>query len=666
MNKIKKLLLFGFFIALTVSFNRIDEIFALGASQKTLDYTFEEEDTIILYSTSIDTDNKNLSMKFEKVKHIKIDIPESTIDLDYLACFPNAISLSIPENITSISFLDTNSLPKLKEFIIDDKNQAYSSIHGVLYNKSMDTLVFYPHNGEKDAVVENGTKIIGRGAFNDSPINSVTFPEGIILIGSYSFANTNLTEISLPASFRTFDYNAFENTPLTKVIISEENKSLTSIDGVVYRKDRSFLYYWPEEKIVESLILPKELTYLNCSMIKHFNKVKQITIPDALTAILGTAENQIEQIYIDKQHPYLKIYDGVLYSSNYKNLMLYPNQNKDTDITIHSNLEVFPMDLFYTENTTRVLKLPKNLRRFNGSRKLLLGGFVNLSNLKIDRNNKSFVIENGVLYNYEKTHIVWYPIDLLGKEFKIPDTVLEIDNDQLIKQNHLEKLVVPDNCNLYYVDSNLEYGKYTIPTGSSCPKLKEFIVSKENPYYTTVEGVLFSKDRSRLLVYPSGKTDKVYQIPDTVKIVAFGNENHYLQIIKIPRNLSMFGYVAYTDVENNIYGDALLYYSALKKIEVDVSNQYYTSIDGVLYTNYDTKSLIAYPIGKTDQSFFLPKDVYEIYDVRNFNCNLYLKNIYIESSSQYQQLKDEELWLKKWVYNEWMSIHLEHITIHTY
>lgn len=669
MNKIKLLLITGIFMILVVSLTRESENMVLGASVETPDYTFENEDTIILHSSSIDKDNKALLSKFEKVKHIKIDLKEANLDLDCLTFFPNVISLYIPANITTISFWYTDNLPNLKEFIVDEKNPAYSSIDGVLYNKSKERLILYPYNGKKDAVVEAGTKIIGINAFKNIPINSIYIPEGVILIERYAFSKTNLTEITLPASFRTFEYDVFENTPLTKVIISEKNKSLTSIDGAAYRKDKSYLYYWPEEKIVESLDLPQGLTYLNCSMIKHFDQVKQITIPDSLTAIIETAGNQIEQIFINNENPYLKLYDGVLYSRDYKKIRLYPNQNKDTDITLHNNLEVLTMDLFYIDNTTKVLTLPKNLKMLKGIQnpnyRSLLSGFENLSELKMNGDHKLFVIENGILYNKEKTHILWYPIDLPGKEFKVPDTVTLIDNDQLVKQNHLEKLIIPDNCMLYDLTpfNQEDYGVFTVPAGRDCPKLKEFVVTKRNPYYTAVDGVLFSKNMTRLLMYPTAKTDLVYQIPDTVEIVLFENENHYLQTLKIPASVVKFGTLGFVDGDNYYLGDTLLYFSALKEFEVVPSNeQRYASVDGVLYVDYNTsKKLIAYPVGKTNPSFYLPKDVEEIEDQRYFDKNPYLKDIYIDSGSQYFQIKNGELWS-----GQWRSIHLDNITLHNY
>ena len=46
--------------------------------------------------------------------------------------------------------------------------------------------------------------------------------------------------------------------------------------------------------------------------------------------------------------------------------------------------------------------------------------------------------------------------------------------------------------------------------------LKEFIVDPENKYFSSVDGVLFNKDKTALICYPDGKEDKSYTVPNTV------------------------------------------------------------------------------------------------------------------------------------------------------
>ena len=51
---------------------------------------------------------------------------------------------------------------------------------------------------------------------------------------------------------------------------------------------------------------------------------------------------------------------------------------------------------------------------------------------------------------------------------------------------------------------------------NSFTSLEEFQVAEGNPSFTSEDGVLFNSDMTQLLVYPAGKTDIAFQVPDTV------------------------------------------------------------------------------------------------------------------------------------------------------
>ena len=52
-----------------------------------------------------------------------------------------------------------------------------------------------------------------------------------------------------------------------------------------------------------------------------------------------------------------------------------------------------------------------------------------------------------------------------------------------------------------------------------CSALKEINIDKNNPYFQSVDGVVFNKDLTSLLHFPNAKTD-TYEIPDGVKNIA--------------------------------------------------------------------------------------------------------------------------------------------------
>lgn len=54
---------------------------------------------------------------------------------------------------------------------------------------------------------------------------------------------------------------------------------------------------------------------------------------------------------------------------------------------------------------------------------------------------------------------------------------------------------------------------------SPIKRFKKISVAKDNPYYTDIDGVLFTKDQKRLICYPCGKAGQTYVVPDTVEII---------------------------------------------------------------------------------------------------------------------------------------------------
>ena len=173
---------------------------------------------------------------------------------------------------------------------------------------------------------------------------------------------------------------------------------------------------------------------------------------------------------------------------------------------------------------------------------------------------------------------------------------------------------------------------------SGCSALKEILAPEANDDYRTVDGVLFSKSGRILLVYPSGRKDARYVIPNGVAALdssAFRNCK-YLKTIALPNTLKMFGEITSKDLS---FGDLIhsdlsigdvhkLRFDgcpALEQFEVSEDNPNYRSIDGVLFTEFG-ECLVAYPIGRKDAQYSVPKGVLLICDGAFENCK-FLKSV---------------------------------------
>lgn len=75
----------------------------------------------------------------------------------------------------------------------------------------------------------------------------------------------------------------------------------------------------------------------------------------------------------------------------------------------------------------------------------------------------------------------------------------------------------------------------------------KFTVEENNPSFTTVDGVLFNKDKTKLIAYPGHKTDQTYKIPDSVTEIANGAfaSSAYLRKIDLGSNLKVIGIDAF-------------------------------------------------------------------------------------------------------------------------
>ena len=127
------------------------------------------------------------------------------------------------------------------------------------------------------------------------------------------------------------------------------------------------------------------------------------------------------------------------------------------------------------------------------------------------------------------------------------------DEIEIIKYLHdFEESVIPSEINGYSVTSldiavftnlnNLQ--TITIPgsirflssSAFNSPALREINVSKKNTHYTSIDGVLFSKDKKILIKYPQGRSECSYTIPSGVETLgAYSMTSSFnLESVSIP------------------------------------------------------------------------------------------------------------------------------------
>ena len=109
-------------------------------------------------------------------------------------------------------------------------------------------------------------------------------------------------------------------------------------------------------------------------------------------------------------------------------------------------------------------------------------------------------------------------------------------------------------------------------------------VDPANQYYNSIDGVLYNKANTTIIQYPCGKVGE-FTVPSNVTSVGF----------------------------------AFAYCVGLTAIRVDPANQYYNSIDGVLYNKANT-TLVQYPLAMTG-NYVIPENTTAISAYSFYHCN---------------------------------------------
>ena len=160
---------------------------------------------------------------------------------------------------------------------------------------------------------------------------------------------------------------------------------------------------------------------------------------------------------------------------------------------------------------------------------------------------------------------------LLYKTLQVPYPSFDTISD-LIDNYGIRDIYIPKEFDMGIMEDLLR----GTALGDVCRSIN---VDEDNPSYKSIDGVLYSKDGSELLFYPSLKKGKSFTIPDFVTKI---NKDAINGIYK-------------TDIE-------------LESVLVDKNNNSFQSIDGVVYSK-DGKTLVAYPYAKKDEEFILPEIV---------------------------------------------------------
>jgi hypothetical protein len=162
----------------------------------------------------------------------------------------------------------------LNAIIVNPTNSFYSSVNGILFDKSQTTLIQYPEDGQVGSYpISNSVTSLGDTAFELCGLSNITIPNSVTNIGNSAFQNcSSLTNITIDTNVTSIGANAFYScSSLNSITVPN---SVTSIGVAAF-----------EASGLKSVTIPNSVTSIASQTFDICGSLTNITIPNSVTSI---------------------------------------------------------------------------------------------------------------------------------------------------------------------------------------------------------------------------------------------------------------------------------------------------------------------------------------------------------------------------------------------
>lgn len=366
-------------------------------------------------------------------------------------------------------------------------------IPGTLGGKNVTSIgdnAFYGCELLTSITIPNGVITIGALAFEDcKSLTSVIIPDSVTTIGDRAFSGCkSLPSVTIPDGVTIISYAAFGNCEsLTSVTISD---NVTTIGDSAFNRCKS----------LASVTIPNSVTTIGAFAFRNCRSLTSVTIPDGVTTI-GE--------------------DAFSWCTSLETVNYGGTKAEWEAITIGANNELTNAEIICTDGIINERKEPQP------------------GDVFVDGYLEYRVLEDGTLEvtGFASDDLKETVEELIILEEVNGKKVTSIGREAFSDCSSITSITIP-SCVISISDNFV-----------NCDSLIAINVMQDNANYSSINGILFDKNKITLIRYPEGKgkIDKSYSIPESVTQIddiAFRNCSN-LTSITIPDSVISIGQGAF-------------------------------------------------------------------------------------------------------------------------
>ena len=99
----------------------------------------------------------------------------------------------------------------LKQIDVSDANDTFACHEGVLFNKSMTSIIWFPRGKSGNFTLPSTLTTIASNAFSETSVTSLIIPPSVTVIERGAFAGSLLEDITLPDNLKNLQAGTFQN-----------------------------------------------------------------------------------------------------------------------------------------------------------------------------------------------------------------------------------------------------------------------------------------------------------------------------------------------------------------------------------------------------------------------------------------------------------------------